>query len=153
MTLYVVLSCLFLVSSSKKYYDLTPTILPIQCFNNIYLDKILDSLRYVESTNGKYTLNINYKHGKEISRDEGDYQHNNKNAILFANLYNDGKRYNPYNNEVARRISRQYLVDNYKISGNWFDALVMYNCGYFKWLRGAPHKSFLFAERIMRRIR
>jgi hypothetical protein len=129
--------------------------LPVQCFNNPYLDKLLDSMWEEESCNGKYILGINRdKNGKEISRDEGDYQLNNKNWLLFANIYNEGKRYNPYNKEVARRIARQYIVDNYKISGNYFDALVIYNCGLPKWLKGEIKlKSYQYAENILRRIR
>ena len=150
--LFILIFCISLLSSKSNYPRIE--ILPVQCFNNPYLDKILDSLRIEESCNGKYLLNINRdKKGKELSRDEGDYQHNNKNWLIFANLYNDGKRYNPYNSELSRRISRQYIIDNYKITGNYFDALVMYNCGYPHWNKGAPYKSFLFAEEIMRRIK
>jgi hypothetical protein len=128
-------------------------ILPIQCFNNPYLDKILDSLREEESCNGKYLINYNYKNGKLDSIDEGPYQHNSKNRLYFANKYNCGKRYNPYDDEIARNISRQYLIDNYKLSGNWFDALIIYNCGPKKWKENIPYISFQFAERIMRRIK
>jgi hypothetical protein len=135
--------------------NLKPRILPVQCYNNPYLDKLLDSLWEEESSKGKNTLNINRdKNGKEISRDEGDYQHNNKNWLIFANAYNEGRRYNPYDREKARNISRQIIVDNYKFSGNYFDALVMYNCGIGQWMRGPiPYKSFQFAERIMRRTK
>ena len=149
----LIIFCLLLISS-KSFNPLLPEILPVQCCDNKYLDKILDSLRISESSNGKYTLNINKdKNGKELSRDEGDYQHNSKNWKIFANMYNDGKRYNPYNSEIARGISRQHLVDNYKITGNYFDALVIYNCGYGRWLKEAPKESFIFAERILRRIK
>lgn len=135
---------------SEKY--LFPTVNPIQCYSNPYIDKLLDALRYVESSDGKYVLNINYKHGKEISRDEGPYQHNSKCIIIFSNLYNDGKRYDPYDEEVSRRISRQILLDNYNYCGNWFDALVAYNCGLGQWELGAPYKSYKFANKIMRII-
>jgi hypothetical protein len=129
-------------------------VLPVQCFNNPYLDKILDCVLIEESCNGKYLTNINRdKKGKITSIDEGPYQHNNKNWLVFANLYNDGRRYNPYDSEKARNISRQYIVDNYKISGNYFDALVIYNCGLPHWRYGAPYKSFQYAERILRRIK
>jgi hypothetical protein len=142
-----------LILSSKQYYDVIPKILPVQCHNNKYLDKLLDELRYAESSNGKYVLNINRnKKGKELSRDEGDYQHNNKYSIYDADEFNDGKRFNPYDKEIARNIARQKIVKNYKLSGNYFDSLIMYNCGYDKWLIKAPYKSFLFAERIMKRI-
>jgi hypothetical protein len=112
-------------------------------------------LRVEESSNGKYLLNINRdKKGKELSRDEGPYQHNSKNWLLFANLYNDGRRYNPYNSEVARNITRQHIVDNYKISGNYFDALIIYNCGLFVWIKGnVKLKSYQYAERILKRIK
>ena len=148
--LFILVFCILLASS--KNYPPAVEILPVQCFNNPYLDKLLDAIRIEESCNGKYILSINRnKKGKELSRDEGDYQHNNKNWLVFANLYNDGKRYNPYDPEKARRISRQYIVDNYKISGNYFDALVMYNCGLPHWLKGAQYKSFQYAERILKK--
>ncbi len=135
---------------SEKY--LYPTVNPIQCYNNPYIDKLLDALRYIESSNGKYVLNINYKHGKEISRDEGPYQHNSKCLIIFSNLYNDGRRYNPYDEEVSRRISRQILLDNYNYCKNWFDALVAYNCGLGRWYRNIPYESFIFAEKVIRKL-
>lgn len=151
---YIITITLFciLCLSSKLNVDVSVKILPIQCYNDKYIDLIMDGIRYAESTNGKYLLNINYKNGKEISRDEGEYQLNNKNKILFANLYNDGKMYNPYNCEVARRIARQYLLDNYKITGNIFSALVMYNCGYYKWKIGAELKSYRYAEKILKYV-
>jgi hypothetical protein len=135
----------------EKY--LFPTVNPIQCNNDPYIDKLLDALRFIESSNGKYLLNINRdKRGREISRDEGPYQHNNKCLIIFANAYNDGRMYNPYNEEVSRRITRQILIDNYNYCGNWFDALVAYNCGMGQWIKGAPYKSYQFASKIMRRL-
>lgn len=149
----LVISLLLLLVSSKSYNPLQFIVLPIQCYNNIYLDKILDSLKIEESSDGKNLLNINYKHGKEVSRDEGDYQINNKNLLLFSNLYNEGKMINPYNRETARRIARQLLIDNYNYSGNWCSALIMYNCGTGQWLKNPPIKSLRFAERILRRIK
>ena len=148
----LVITCLS-ISSSILYKPKMVIMLPVQCFNNPYIDKILDEIRYAESSNGKYVLNINRdKKGNEISRDEGDYQLNSKCKIIFANCYNDGKMYNPYDKEVARRIARQLLLDNYNFTGNIFSALVSYNCGIGKWIQGAPYKSYQFAERIMRRI-
>lgn len=153
-SIILALFCISLLSSSNKYFDLSIKVWPIQCYNNPYIDKILDEIRYAESSNGKYVLNINRdKNGKEISRDEGDYQLNSKCKIIFANCYNNGKMYNPYNKEVARRIARQLLIDNYNFTGNMFSALVSYNCGIGKWIQDAPYKSYQFAERIMRRIK
>jgi hypothetical protein len=142
----------FLISS-KSINPLQPEILPVQCHNNKYLDLLLDSLRIEESANGRRLLNINKKHGKEVSRDEGPYQHNNRYSIYDANEFNCGKKFDPYNEEIARNIARQRIVKNYKLSNNYFDALVMYNCGYNRWLIGAPYKSFKFAENIMRRLK
>ncbi len=99
-------------------------------------------------------LNINYKKGKEVSRDEGSYQLNSLCKIIFANCYNDGKMYNPYNEETARRIARQLLLDNYNYSGNWFSALVIYNCGIKKYINmDIPYSSFIFAEKVLRRMK
>jgi hypothetical protein len=148
----ILLTFSLLLFSCNKEFKYQITILPVQCHNNPYLDKLLDSLRIEESSNGKDLVNYNYKKGKLDSIDEGDYQHNSKNWLYFANKYNDGRRYNPYNDETARRISRQYLIDNYKLSGNWFDALIIYNCGPSNWKIKASYKSFLFAERILRRM-
>jgi hypothetical protein len=106
-----------------------------------------------ESCNGKYAINYNYKKGKLESIDEGDYQHNSKNHIYFCNKYNEGKNYNPYNTEIARRISRQFLLDMEKETGNLFSALVVYNCGINQWRIKPPLKSIRYAERIMRRIK
>jgi hypothetical protein len=127
---------------------------PTQCHNNPYIDKILDAVRYVESNDGKYVLNINRnKRGKEISRDEGEYQLNNKNMILFANAYNDGRMYNPYNSDVARRIARQLLLDNYNYLYNWYDAIISYNCGIGGFMKGPPDKSIVFAYKVMKAMK
>jgi len=114
----------------------------------------LDAVRYVESNDGKYVLNINRnKRGKEISRDEGEYQLNNKNMILFANAYNDGRMYNPYNSDVARRIARQLLLDNYNYLYNWYDAIISYNCGIGGFMKGPPDKSIVFAYKVMKAMK
>ena len=149
MRYYKLVFFLIILSSCKN----TIAVLPVQCHNNIYLDRILNSLRIEESNNGKKLINYNYKKGKIISIDRGPYQHNSKYEIYFADTYNCGKRYNPFNEEIARNITRQILIKNYKLSGNYFDALVIYNCGYDKWLKQAPYKSFIFAEHILRRIK
>jgi hypothetical protein len=149
---YIVLACLSL-TSSVSVNPLAVTILPIQCFNDPYLDKVLDSIRYEESCNGKYLINYNYKNEEIDSMDEGEYQLNSKNKILFANLYNDGRMYDPYDNEIARRIARLFLLNNYKITGNMTSALMMYNCGIGNWNKGPPLKSLRYAERILRRIK
>ena len=151
-TLLILYTCTFLVCS-KLYNPCEVVILPTQCFNDPYIDKVLDSLRYEESSNGKRLLNINYKNGKEVSRDEGPYQLNSKNTILFSNLYNDSRKINPYNNETARRVARQIIIDNYRYTGNMFSAITAYNCGITGWIKGAPYKSYQFAERILRRIK
>jgi hypothetical protein len=129
--------------------NMSIVVFPVQCNNNIYMDKILDSLRIEESCNGKKLINYN----KNGSIDKGPYQHNSKYEIYFADTYNCGKRYNPFNEEISRNITRQILFANLKITGNMFDALVAYNCGITKWKTQAPYKSFLFAERIIRRIK
>ena len=151
-SIILIIVCLLFSSSNIPDY-LKPVILPIQCSNDPYLDKILDSLRYEESSNGKRLLNINYKKGKEVSRDEGPYQLNSKNKIVFANAYNNGKMYNSYNEEVSRQIARQIIIDNYRYTGNMFTALVTYNCGITGWIKGAPYKSYQFADRIMKRLK
>jgi hypothetical protein len=151
-TTLLIVACSILVSS-KSYSPVDFKILPVQCFNNVYLDGLLDALRYVESTNGKNTLNINYKNGKEVSRDEGDYQLNNKNIILYSNLYNEGRLINPYNTEMARRVARQIILDNYRYTGNWCSALIAYNCGVTGWMKNPSIKSLRFAEKILRRIK
>jgi hypothetical protein len=119
-----------------------------------YIEKLLDSLRIEESSNGKYLLNINYKNGKEVSRDEGPYQFNSKYHIYFVEKYNEGKEFNPYNEIEARYIAKQILLHNYSLCSNWFDSLVIYNTGYNNWLKyNISYKTFTFAERILRRIK
>jgi hypothetical protein len=149
----VLISICLLFISSKSFNPLAFEILPVQCHDNKYLNKLLDSLRIEESDDGKQLLNINKKNGKEISRDEGPYQHNSKYSIYDADIFNCGKRFDAYEEEIARNIARQKIIKNYKLSNNYFDALVMYNCGYNRWLIGAPYKSFKFAENIMRRLK
>lgn len=125
------------------------------CMDNKMVDSILDALRKIESSNGKRLLNINRdKYGKEISRDEGPYQLNNANYILFADSYNDGKKYNPYDEWQSRRIARQLLIDYYNFTGTWFDAIVAYNCGIGTWSRKmVPKKSIEFAIAVMKEMR
>jgi len=153
---YLIILCSVLLCSSKLPKDYSFYVHPVKCFDNPYVNNLLDSLREVESSNGKRTLNINRdKKGKELSRDEGDYQLNSSCKIVFANAYNEGKMYNPYNDEVARKIARQLLIDNYNYSGNWFDALVIYNCGIGRWesINNIPYKSFIFAEKVLRGVK
>jgi hypothetical protein len=147
---YTLILSIFFVSSAHPYKSIVN---PIQCYNNPYIDKVLDSLRYEESRNNINAVGINYKNGVEDSRDEGPYQLNNKNHIYYANKYNDGRRYNSFNEEISRKIARQILIDNYTITGNWLSALAMYNCGVRGWRNNPPIKSIRYAERILRRIK
>jgi hypothetical protein len=147
---YILILSIFFVSSAHPYKSIVN---PVQCHNDLYVDKILDGLRYEESRNNNNAVGINYKNGVEDSRDEGPYQLNSKNYILFANKYNDGRIYNPFNEEISRRIARQFLIDNYTITGNWLSALAMYNCGVHRWCTDPPVKSLRYAERILRRIK
>lgn len=144
--------CLCLISSSIK----VEIIKEVDTFymENKYIEIVLDAIRFEESQNGKYRLNINRdENGKELSRDEGDYQLNSSCRMIFMNAYNDGIPYDPYNNKVARKIAKALIMDNFNYTKSMFDSVVAYNCGIKAWSIKAPHNSYLYATRVFKRVK
>jgi hypothetical protein len=156
LVLLAALICIFTTSpaafQADEYFP-PPVIHPVQCYADPYIEKVLDALEYVESSNNPLAFNINKaKKNRAASYDEGAYQLNSANYIIFSNAYNDGRRYNPYDRDVARRIARQLILDNLQFTRSMKEALVAYNCGIGRWMKKAPIESIKFAENVLRRI-
>jgi len=52
-----------------------------------------------------------------------------ENLDWFADHFNEGKKFNPFDPTISIRIGLEYLASLYKMFGNWFDTLAAYNAG------------------------
>jgi len=74
------------------------------------------------------------------SEDYGLFQ---LNSVTFA-------RYSPFelwNPDINISLGVEYMSDCFEKAGNWYDALLLYNCGTIK---GAPKSSHEYAQMILK---
>lgn len=89
-------------------------------------DYLIVGLIYAESRNNPKCVSAYRADG---SRDEGIVQLNSKYLDYFKWKFNKNQKIDPFNPESAIPVCARILAYNYKIFGNWIEALAAYRQG------------------------
>ncbi len=169
---FVILAAILLVSSAPLPH--------VQCERGPYRVHEREAVRFVAPAEfrdflvracGRYFVPINIaaaqineesvwdpcarsKRNRNGSYDLGLAQLNSYYIAEFAFRYNGGKSFDPFDPETSIEIGVRHLATCRRVTGDWTLALVAYNAGIERTLRGnAPESSYAYATRIMEAAR
>lgn len=84
-------------------------------------------------------------------RDEGIAQLNNRYLKYFAWKYNNSVKVDPFSPKSAIPVAAQILANNYKLLGNWIEAIAAYRQGVYGVLsNGVTHESSIYVEKVLK---
>lgn len=84
------------------------------------------------------------------TRDLGIAQLNSRYLGAFADYFNGGRVFDPFDPAQALPIAARYLADLYHATGDWSRALAAYNCGLSRVLKGQiPERTKAYVAKVM----
>jgi hypothetical protein len=105
---------------------------------------IASRLMYRESRFKPFAVGKNYNSsGKIISYDKGLGQINSNNVEDLKWRYNNNQEVNLFDPFINIHLTVCILAWAYEQTGNWFEALLIYNAGYGNWKRGTIKQKTL----------
>jgi len=118
------------------------------CIEYMVPIKYLYRVAYIESKHGKLLIGSESNGTTSI----GYCQLNSASINWFADKYNNGRYFNPYNHKDNLRIATMYLRDLYeRFNGDWMDSICAYNWGSGNMRRGnvVPRRVFEYAGTVV----
>jgi soluble lytic murein transglycosylase-like protein len=88
---------------------------------------VLESVAFVES---EFKATAKSPVRESGHRDLGIFQFNSRYIDWYAEKYNQGKAFDPFNPEEAITVAALHMVFLFERYGNWEDAVLAYNAGY-----------------------